>query len=52
MKQFKDLTTYTQEQFDYFYNADEPIHEKVYNLNLLLRGLSRLKGPYAKYEHK
>lgn len=52
MKQFKEVTTYTKGQFDYFYNDDEPTHKKVCNFNLLLRGLYRLKGPFAKYEHK
>ncbi|NHJ47907.1 MAG: hypothetical protein FK733_08975 [Asgard group archaeon] len=52
MKQYKNLSTYDDEQFDYFYNADEPAHEKVNNLNLLLRPLTKLKEPFVKYEHK
>ena len=52
IKQFKDNTTYTKEQFEKFYNAADPIHIKVNNLNLLLRSLSRLKEPFSNYESK
>jgi hypothetical protein len=52
MKRYKNLTIYSNEQFNYFYNAKEPLHEKVFNLNLLLQPLSKLKEPFVKYEHK